>query len=422
MDLGLRIACVQHVSYEGPGAIEDWAHERRHRMTVFRQDKGHRLPVTGQFDWLILMGGPMGLRDRERFPWMAEELALIREAVGAGKTVVGICLGAQLLADVLGGTVARSDEKEIGWFPVELTAEARDTPGLSGLPDTITPFHWHSDAFTLPPGAVRLASSPGCPQQAFVYGSSVLGMQFHLEVTPAIIDALLEHSGADAGAGGRFVQDPETIRQGIAAHLPEAHGLLAKALDSLPGAGTFLTTERLRLRRMRITDAHRIVRLDSDPEVKRWIDQGRPPDAEHIRGEVLPHWLDMYAATGGLGFFAAEDRATGEFLGWFHLKPWKEDPSGQALELGYRLHRHRWGLGLATEGGRALLEAAFREFGAPRVVARAMAANTASIRVLEKCGMVFSHEYEETGFPGGDRRAVVYEMLAEDMETSLAEF
>ncbi|MEJ2514431.1 MAG: GNAT family N-acetyltransferase [Gammaproteobacteria bacterium] len=422
MDLGLRIACIQHVSYEGPGAIEEWAQQRRHRMYVFRQDRGHRLPVTGQFDWLILMGGPMGLRDRSRFPWMADELALIREAVGAGKTVVGICLGAQLLASVLGGSVDRSPEREIGWFPVQLTDAARNQPGLSGLPDTIVPFHWHSDAFTLPEGAVQLASSAGCPNQAFVYGSSVLGLQFHLEVTPSVIEALLEHSGRDIEPGGSFVQDAETIRKGIDQHLPEAHRLLNITLDSLPGAGTLLTTERLRLRRMRPTDAHRIVRLDSDPEVKRWIDQGRPPDARHIEEDVLPHWLRMYGDTGGLGFFAAEDRATGEFLGWFHLKPWREDASRRTLELGYRLHRHRWGLGLATEGGRALLQAAFTEFGASRVVARAMAANAASLRVLEKCGMVFSDEYEETEFPGSDRQALIYEMLAEDLETSLAGF
>jgi RimJ/RimL family protein N-acetyltransferase len=118
----------------------------------------------------------------------------------------------------------------------------------------------------------------------------------------------------------------------------------------------------------------------------------------------------MYEATGGLGFFAAEDRITGEFLGWFHLKPWTGEEEEGALELGYRLHRHRWGLGLATEGSLALIDAAFRRFGARRVVARAMAANSSSIRVLEKCGLAFLREYEEARFPGDDRRAVVYEI------------
>lgn len=421
MDLGLRLACLQHVPFEGPAAIGDWARARRHRLSVTRLDLGERLPVPDQFDWLIVMGGPMGLRDEAEHPWMAGEKALVREAVASGKTVVGICLGAQVLADVLGGRVERAPEREIGWFPVTLTPEARRMPWLGPIPDQFTAFHWHSDTFSLPEGATRLASSEGCREQAFLFGSSVLGLQFHLEMTRESIEALIEQAGGDPGTG-RFVQDVSALRADTARNLAESHRLLDLALGALPGAGTLLTTRRLRLRRMRPGDAERIVRLDSDPEVKRWIDTGRPPDAGHIREDVLPKWLSMYDATGGLGFFAAEDRATGEFLGWFHLKPWADDREGRALELGYRLHRHRWGLGLATEGSRALLEAAFRAFGAERVVARAMAANTSSIRVLEKCGLMFSHEYEETRFPGEDRSAVVYDLPAEDYEGPDAEY
>lgn len=421
MDVGLSIACLQHAPFEGPAAIEDWARKRLHRLSVTRLDLGDRLPVPEQFDWLVVLGGPMGVGDEAQHPWLAAERDLIREAIAAGRTVLGICLGAQVIASVLGASVARAEEREIGWFPVRLTPQARALPWLDALPDSFTAFHWHTDTFTLPEGATRLASSEGCREQAFLFGSSVLAVQFHLEMTEASIAALIEHCGRDLRPG-RFVQDLAALREDTRRHLGEAHRLLDLALDTLPGSGTFLTTARLRLRRMRPRDAERIVRLDSDPEVKRWIDRGRPPDADRIREEVMPKWLAMYERTGGLGFFAAEERQTGEFLGWFHLKPWTGADDGEALELGYRLHRHRWGLGLATEGSRALIEVAFREFGARRVVARAMAANSSSLRVLEKCGLLFSHDYEEDRFPGEDRTAVIYDLAAEDYEGPEAEY
>jgi len=409
MDLGLRIACLQHVPFEGPGTVADWARSRNHRLSVIRLFEAGGFPSTESFDWLVVLGGPMGVHDDAAHSWLAAEKALIRWAIEDGRTVVGICLGAQLIAHVLGAPVGRGTHREIGWHPVQLTPDARAMPAMAPVPDTFTAFHWHADAFAVPEGGTLVASSAGCREQGFVWGDRVVGLQFHLETTPDGIDALIAHCPQDLHPGP-FVQDIPDLRAGAARHGEQAHRILASMLDALPGAGTLLTTERLRLRRMRPSDALRIVALDSDPEVKRWIDQGRPPDADRIRDEVLPKWLAMYEATGGLGFFAAEDRITGEFLGWFHLKPWTGEEEEDALELGYRLHRHRWGLGLATEGSLALIDAAFGRFGARRVVARAMAANSSSIRVLEKCGLAFLREYEEARFPGDDRRAVVYEM------------
>jgi len=407
MDLGLRIACLQHVPYEGPGVIADWARSRHHRLAVTRLYERGGFPSAESFDWLVVLGGPMGVHDDTAHPWLAAEKSLIRWAIEDGRTVFGVCLGAQLVAQVLGAAVGRGPEREIGWHPVQLTPEARAMPALAGLPETFTPFHWHADAFAVPEGGTLIASSAGCREQGFVWGDRVVGLQFHLETTADGVDALVEHCPGDLEPG-RFVQGAAAMREGAARHAGQAHGILASLLDALPGAGTLLTTERLRLRRMRPGDAARIVALDSDPEVKRWIDQGRPPDADRIREEVLPRWIAAYEGSGGMGFFAAEDRLTGEFLGWFHLKPWTGEEEEGALELGYRLHRHRWGLGLATEGSLALIEAAFSRFGARQVVARAMAANTSSVRVLEKCGLTFLREYEEHRFPGEDRQAVVY--------------
>jgi len=146
-----------------------------------------------------------------------------------------------------------------------------------------------------------------------------------------------------------------------------------------------LETDRLRLRRFTTDDIDLLVELDSDPEVMRYLTWGVPSPREWYVEEVLPRWLRTYAATPQLGHFAAEDRATGEFLGWFHLRPDHLAPDEQ--ELGYRLKRAAWGRGLATEGSKALLEHGFRTVGADKVCARTLATNLASQRVMQKAGL-----------------------------------
>jgi GMP synthase-like glutamine amidotransferase/RimJ/RimL family protein N-acetyltransferase len=414
--LGLSIACLQHVPFEGPGAIARWARRRRHRFAVTALYAGEALPQSGAFDWLIVLGGPMGVQDEASHPWLAAEKHLVRDAIRAGRVVVGVCLGAQLVADTLGAPVVRNLHREIGWFPVTLTREAATTGPFAGLPERLTAFHWHVDTFGLPAGARRLAASAGCSEQAFLFDRRVLGLQFHLESTTDTIEGLLDNCGADL-APGRFVQDAATIRELAEAHLAPMHRLLDRTLDALPDAGRFLVTPRLRLRHLRPDDAERLIELDSDALVTRWIDGGRPPDPVRIRSEVLPRLLALSEATEGLGFYIAEDPASGSFLGWFHLRPWQDDP--QVLELGWRLRADCWGRGLATEGARALVTAAFAELGAQQVVARTMAGNHASRRVMEKCGLEFAHEYEETRFPGPDRRALFYSLGAAAFEAAV---
>lgn len=413
--LGLSIACLQHVPFEGPGGIADWARRRRHRLGVTQLHAGESPPPGGEFDWLIVLGGPMGVHDEASHPWLAAEKQLIRDAIRAGRVVVGVCLGAQLVADALGAPVVRNLHREVGWFPVTLTTEAVTSGPFAGLPERITAFHWHADAYGLPAGARRLAASAGCSEQAFLFDRRVLGLQFHLESTLEAIEGLLETCAGDL-APGRFVQDAATIRELAAVHIAPMHRLLDRTLDALPDAGRFLTTQRLRLRHLRADDADRLIDLDSDSLVTRWIDGGRPPDPVRIRGEVLPRLLALSEATEGLGFFAAEDPASGSFLGWFHLRPWQDDP--HSLELGWRLRAECWGRGLATEGARALIAAAFAELGAQQVVARTMAGNHASRRVMEKCGLEFAHEYEEARFPGPDRRALFYSLGAAGYEAA----
>jgi RimJ/RimL family protein N-acetyltransferase len=154
----------------------------------------------------------------------------------------------------------------------------------------------------------------------------------------------------------------------------------------------FLETERLALRRFTGADVDDLYRLDADPEVVRFITGGRPTPREEIQSRVLPAFLAYYERSEGYGFWAAVEKRTGEFLGWFHLRPREGGPPDEP-ELGYRLKKAAWGQGYATEGSRALIRKAFTELGAWRVVAETMAVNVASRRVMEKAGLKLTRTF-----------------------------
>jgi RimJ/RimL family protein N-acetyltransferase len=183
----------------------------------------------------------------------------------------------------------------------------------------------------------------------------------------------------------------------------------------------FLETERLALRRFTPDDIDLLVELDGDPEVMRYLTGGVPTSRERLEGEVLPAWLEQYRTYQGFGFWAAIERATGQFLGWFHLRPPKGGLPGEA-ELGYRLRRAAWGKGYATEGSRALIDKGFRELGVQRVVAFTMAVNTRSRRVMEAVGMrhvrTFDEEWEDP-IPGSELGEVEYELRREDWDPAV---
>jgi len=156
----------------------------------------------------------------------------------------------------------------------------------------------------------------------------------------------------------------------------------------------FLETERLWLRRFTTADADLLVELDSDPAVMRYITGGRPTPREEIESDYLPSWLEYYELYDGYGFWAAIESATGAFVGWFHLRP-PDENAPDDVELGYRLRAAAWGRGYATEVSRALIERAFRDFGAVRVSAATMAVNTASRRVMEKAGLRYVRTFHQ---------------------------
>ena len=204
----MRVHWLQHADFEDLGCIAPWLAANGHSVAGTRLYAGETPPAPSAFDALIVMGGPMNIYEYQAHPWLRGEKAAIRAAVDAGKRVLGICLGAQLLADVLGGPVTRNADSEIGWFPLNLTKAGRDSALFADLPPRFTGFHWHGDTYALPPGAECLASSEGCAQQAFALGTQVLGLQFHLEVTQPNAEEWFRHERPQPA---RYVQTPEQI-------------------------------------------------------------------------------------------------------------------------------------------------------------------------------------------------------------------
>ena len=205
-----RIHYLQHVPFEGLGSIEGWLTDNGHTLSSTHLYHQASLPDITTFDMLIVMGGPMGIYDYREHPWLKQEKSFIRACIDASKPVLGICLGAQLIADVLGGKVTHNPEKEIGWFPVEVTTQGKDTAIGTLLAEAKDVLHWHGDTFAIPPGAIHLARSAACEHQAFLNNERVLGLQFHLEMTPAGAAALCSECAHEL-VPARYVQSANEI-------------------------------------------------------------------------------------------------------------------------------------------------------------------------------------------------------------------
>jgi GMP synthase-like glutamine amidotransferase len=227
----MRIHTLQHAAFEGLGSIEPHLRAQGHALSRTALYKDEALPGLGDFDWLIVMGGPMSVNDTARHPWLRAELALIRAAIDAGKRVLGVCLGAQLIARALGAEVKRSAQREIGWFPIMREAAAERSPLAAVFPASCGVLHWHGDTFALPDGATLLASSEACANQAFLYGERVLALQFHLETTFETARCLIDHRG-DELDGSRWVQ-PVTQLLGTPTRFASINKLMGQLLDAM---------------------------------------------------------------------------------------------------------------------------------------------------------------------------------------------
>ena len=226
----MRAHYFQHVAFEGLGIIEPWLRRAGYAISGTQFFNSETLPGIDDVDLLVVMGGPMSAKDELKYPWLAQEKAFIRTATEAGKPVLGICLGAQLIAEAMGGEVFPSSVKEIGWFPVE--AVRTESAGLFQLPKEVDVFHWHGETFSLPPDAVRLAKSKGCANQAFQIGGNVIGMQFHLETTPVSAQALVEHC-SDELMRGEYIQSAEEILSAPQERYFRVNSLMEKILVHL---------------------------------------------------------------------------------------------------------------------------------------------------------------------------------------------
>lgn len=226
----MRIHFIEHENFEGPANIELWAKNKGHSITRTKLFNGDKFPFLREFDWLVIMGGSMNVYEDEKFPWLPPEKEFIKQAIDNNKIVLGICLGAQLIAAVLGGKVSKNEFNEIGWFPVKLTGEAKNSPVFSSFPDEFTVVHWHGDTFSIPPGARRIAESQACANQAFEIGR-VIGLQFHLEYSRESIDLMFKNCASDF-VDGRYIQKPDEILSGIG-NVNETRRLLGLLLDNM---------------------------------------------------------------------------------------------------------------------------------------------------------------------------------------------
>jgi GMP synthase (glutamine-hydrolysing) len=206
----MHLHYLQHVPFEGLGSIETWTQAAGFQISATRLYAQDRLPAMDEIDWLVVMGGPMNIYEEIQHPWLKQEKAFISRAIAKGKVVLGICLGAQLVADVLGAKVFANHCKEIGWFPVYKTKDAARTIISDVMPDTMDVLHWHGDTFDLPAAAVHLARSEACANQGFVYEDRIIGLQFHLETTAPGLQSLITHCIHDID-DSRFVQPPEKM-------------------------------------------------------------------------------------------------------------------------------------------------------------------------------------------------------------------
>jgi GMP synthase-like glutamine amidotransferase len=194
---------LQHVPFEGLGRIEQWLEKAGYTTSCTRLFESAAFPPMDSIDLLIVMGGPMSVNDEDQFPWLAPEKQFVREMIRSGRLVLGICLGAQLIACAMGARVFKNREKEIGWFPIE--GIVPDNDSAFSFPSSMEVFHWHGETFELPTGAIHLARSRGCENQAFQIGQTVIGLQFHLETTPASMVEIINHC-RDEIIPSRYVQ------------------------------------------------------------------------------------------------------------------------------------------------------------------------------------------------------------------------
>ncbi|RPI26047.1 MAG: amidotransferase [Acidobacteria bacterium] len=228
----MRAHYLQHVPFEDLGSTRSWLTAEGYQLTSTRFFESALLPHPEDLDLVIVLGGPMSVNDEARLAWLIEEKRFIRACAEAGKSVLGVCLGAQLIASAFGAQVYPNRVKEIGWFPIYSVTASEES--IFRFPQKVDVFHWHGETFDLPPGAVHTARSEACENQAFQLGRSVIALQFHLETTPEAARGMVSQSRAELLPSG-YVQSGTEILSVSPANYEIANSLMAQVLSFLRG-------------------------------------------------------------------------------------------------------------------------------------------------------------------------------------------
>ena len=223
----MRVYVLQHVPFEELGNIQPWLVQHNAEIHYCRLYANDPLPDVNETDLLIVLGGPMSVNDESHYPWLVAEKAFLAQAIVAEKPIVGICLGAQLIASCQGARIYSNYAKEIGWFDITAVAASGD---VLSLPASMHVFHWHGETFELPANAVLLASSVACNNQIFQLGQRVIGLQCHLETTADNARSMVLHC-ADELTGGSFIQEADTILAASAAQYQQLSQLMTQVLE-----------------------------------------------------------------------------------------------------------------------------------------------------------------------------------------------
>jgi GMP synthase-like glutamine amidotransferase len=224
----MRAHYFQHVPFEGLGSIESWMKSNGFEITSSKFYESVDIPDPQEIDILIILGGPMSVHDEALYPWLAKEKQFVKDVIGLGKSVLGICLGAQIIAQALGAEIVQNSLKEIGWFPI-YAVDSSDKSAFA-FPHTALVFHWHGETFNLPQSSIRLASSAACSNQAFQFGKSVIGLQFHLETTKESVEAMLSNCG-DELIAGTYIQSAQELLSVPQEHYSRINNLMNEVLE-----------------------------------------------------------------------------------------------------------------------------------------------------------------------------------------------
>lgn len=230
----MKFLVLQHVPFEDLAYIGEYLDEHQHTYQYCRLYGGETIPAPREFDGLFIMGGPMNIYEDNKYSWLLAERKYIRRFIEIGKPAIGICLGAQLLSDALGGMVMKNEHKEIGWYPINITPDGLESPLLEDIPERITVFHWHGDTFQLPPGAELIFTNQTTRHQGFLFDKKdikVLGLQFHMEYTPQSIEKMIEYC-SDEMVNAPYIMNEEEILESME-HTQVTKKILYRLLNNL---------------------------------------------------------------------------------------------------------------------------------------------------------------------------------------------